>query len=201
MEKKFWKNARNRESGEVAISPPAPPLHQPPPSGLRIEQLHMQTGRHGDTVMPLSPPSGRALILPAVVLLGHWLQQWACSAPLRSALAAACISPTEESAEPGMRLHTEQATYSLEELNTHREVLELLGNLQDYTTHWRYYLLAGLLFIITVLRNKVIYTVGATKCTWLQAEQKTVFTFHVKSAVSSVSQLSSDKNAYICILV
>lgn len=132
------------------------------PLWLNVEQLHIQTGRRRDTVIPLLPPSGSALILPAVVLLGHWLQQSACFAPLCSALAAACISPTEESAEPGMRLHTEHATYSLEELNahthTHTEVLELLENLQDYTTNWRYYLPSWYIFIIRVLRSKVICT-------------------------------------------
>lgn len=38
---------------------------------LSVQQLHIPTGRHGDAVIPLSPPYGAALILPAVVLLGH----------------------------------------------------------------------------------------------------------------------------------
>lgn len=136
MEKKFFLKQKKWRNSHIP-TPSPPPLHHPPPLGWAYAH---RRGRHWDTVIPLSPPSGRTLILPAVVLLGHWFQQSACSAPLCSALAAACISPTEESAEADMRLHTEQATYSLEELNTHREVLELQGNLQDYSTHWRYYL-------------------------------------------------------------
>lgn len=114
--------------GETVISPPpAPPPTPSTPSGLSVP---IQTGRHRDTVMPLSPPLRRSSYPPCCGFTGPLTP----AAPLCSALAAACISPTAESAEPGMRLHTEQATYSLEELNTHREthihtdteVLELL---------------------------------------------------------------------------
>lgn len=145
---------RNMHERKRGYSYHLPPLLHPPPLGWELNS-YIYTQADIEIQSCLShPPSGRALIPPAVVLLDYWLQQWACSAPLCSALAAACISPTEESAEPCMRLHTEQATYSLEELNTHTEVREIFGILQDYTTYWRYYLLAWYIFIIRVLRNK-----------------------------------------------
>lgn len=47
------------------------------------------------------------------------------------------MSPTEESAEAGMRLHTEHATYSLQGLkaHTHTEPAELWGKLRKSSAH------------------------------------------------------------------
>lgn len=50
------------------------------PDVLGLEQPRMATGRHGNVVIPLSPTPAEPWSPPLWLLLGHWLQQSACSA-------------------------------------------------------------------------------------------------------------------------